>query len=239
MRRLSRARHHSNAGRPVSADGSDRQGLSVSAIGRLFQDLRRCFGLTEQQVAVHIQTSPAVIRALESGAFELLPPWPETCRVVAAYTSLASIDPRPVLQSIGRELALRAARAEAGGKPEQEPEQATFRGRFVTALEGLRLLALRVASAAKEARFGFSGMSRPTALIVAVAAMGLVLTGLVVQSTVLQAAVTSLPSPVVRLVRGAHNYMLIHLSPTRDGLRWIEVEDPRSRRTDKLQPAGS
>jgi hypothetical protein len=29
----------------------------------------------------------------------------------------------------------------------------------------------------------------------------------------------------------------VHLAPVREGLRWIEVEDPRSRRGDKLQTA--
>ena len=33
-------------------------------------------------------------------------------------------------------------------------------------------------------------------------------------------------------------YFQEHFAPVQDGLRWIEVSDPRSRRTDKLQIAG-
>lgn len=204
----------------------------VLAIGRLFQDLRRCLGLSDHQIAMHLQTTPGVIRALELGAFEQLPPWPEICRVVSAYTLLANIDPQPVLQSIGQELATRAA-----VKDEIEPEHSR-QSRFATVLERIKAVAAGAADVGNRARHGASRMSRPTALIVIVA-VGAILTGLVAQTTMLQAAAGALPSPVRRLVKGAHNYMLLHLAPAREGLRWIDVDDPRSRRTDKLQPSKS
>ena len=54
------------------------------------------------------------------------------------------------------------------------------------------------------------------------------------QTSVLEAAVARLPPPMKRLVRGAQNYVIVQLAPVRDGLRWIDVPDPRSRRGDKL-----
>ena len=51
---------------------------------------------------------------------------------------------------------------------------------------------------------------------------------LVTQTSVLEAAVTRLPPPMKRIVRGAQNYVIVQLAPVRDGLRWIDVPDPRS-----------
>jgi hypothetical protein len=60
---------------------------------------------------------------------------------------------------------------------------------------------------------------------------------LVTQTAVLEAAVSNLPPSVARMVRGAQNYVIVQMAPVKDGLRWIDVPDPRSRRGDKLQTA--
>jgi hypothetical protein len=60
---------------------------------------------------------------------------------------------------------------------------------------------------------------------------------LVTQTSVLEAAVSQLPGPMKRFVRGAQNYVIVSLAPVRDGLRWIDVSDPRTRRGDKLRTA--
>jgi hypothetical protein len=60
---------------------------------------------------------------------------------------------------------------------------------------------------------------------------------LLTQSSVLQAAVAQLPPRMARIVRGAQDYVTVQLAPVRDGLRWIDVRDPRSRRSDKLRTA--
>jgi hypothetical protein len=46
-----------------------------------------------------------------------------------------------------------------------------------------------------------------------------------------------LPEPVAKVVRPAANALIVHLAPWRDGMRWIEVGDPRLRKTDKLRQA--
>jgi hypothetical protein len=58
---------------------------------------------------------------------------------------------------------------------------------------------------------------------------------LITQTSVLEAAVSKLPPSVARIVRGAQNYVIVQLAPIRDGLRWIDVPDPRTRRSDKLR----
>jgi hypothetical protein len=55
------------------------------------------------------------------------------------------------------------------------------------------------------------------------------------QTSVLEAAVAKLPPSVARIVRGAQDYVTLQLAPIRDGMRWIDVRDPRSRRSDKLR----
>jgi hypothetical protein len=79
-------------------------------------------------------------------------------------------------------------------------------------------------------RAGRPGMALFT-VTMAVALILLVTT----QTAVLEAAVSQLPPSMKRIVRGAQNYVIVRLAPVRDGLRWIDVADPRTRRSDKLR----
>jgi hypothetical protein len=56
-------------------------------------------------------------------------------------------------------------------------------------------------------------------------------------SSMLQTAVVKLAPPAAGAMRYAYEFVLVQMAPQRDGLRWIEVADPRSRRGDKLQIA--
>lgn len=53
-------------------------------------------------------------------------------------------------------------------------------------------------------------------------------------SNTLQAAVSSLPRPVAGVFRSVEDYVLRSMATEKNGLVWIEVSDPRSRKTDKL-----
>jgi hypothetical protein len=57
------------------------------------------------------------------------------------------------------------------------------------------------------------------------------------QSSTVMAAVTALPEPLAKLVRPVADYLVVRLAPRRDGLRWVEVGDPRARKADKLRQA--
>lgn len=50
-------------------------------------------------------------------------------------------------------------------------------------------------------------------------------------------ATSRLPDPLAAKLRSVHDYLLVMIAPERKGLRWIEVSDPRIRRTDKLHNA--
>jgi hypothetical protein len=56
-------------------------------------------------------------------------------------------------------------------------------------------------------------------------------------TSMLQAAVVTLAPPLAGVVRHVHEFIVVQMAPEREGLRWIEVADPRSRRGDKLQIA--
>lgn len=55
------------------------------------------------------------------------------------------------------------------------------------------------------------------------------------QTAVVAAAVASLPAPAERAVRSLTDYFAVTFAPLRQGHRWIDVADPRSRRGDKLR----
>lgn len=69
-------------------------------VAELFRDLRAASGLSEADLAAQLATRLEVVRALEQGALYALPPWPETCRVVATYGTLLNLDVRPLLRRI-------------------------------------------------------------------------------------------------------------------------------------------
>ncbi len=42
--------------------------------------------------------------------------------------------------------------------------------------------------------------------------------------------------PFRSVVAAAHDVLAVNFAPRREGLRWIEVSDPRTRRGDRLSP---
>ncbi len=183
-------------------------------VGRFFLDLRRAFRASPAQIAGRLATRVDIIAALESGDVRALPPWPETCRIVRGYAALAKLDPRPALHSLEMLLQEQVHAPAPSPRPRREPV-------FAAAAEGLRTL---WESRVGQAALVLFAVTVPVALVV-----------LMTQTSVLEAAVAKLPPPVARFMRGAQNYVIVQFAPVRDGLRWINVPDPRTRRSDKLR----
>ena len=189
-------------------------------VGSFFLDLRHAFRASQAQIADRLATRIDIIAALESGQVRALPPWPETCRIVRSYTHMAGLDPRPALTSI--EILLQTA---------PEPSRPRPGGRHVLSAvgHGIRHGIRHGIGEVWDGRIGQTtrvlfAVTVPVALIV-----------LLTQTAVLEAAVAKLPPSVARIVRGAQNYVIVQFAPVRDGLRWIDVPDPRTRRSDKLR----
>jgi hypothetical protein len=59
----------------------------------------------------------------------------------------------------------------------------------------------------------------------------------VLPSTTQEASRTGGSGAISRLFGSLQDYLLTRNAPVRNGFRWIEVEDPRSRKGDKLRSA--
>lgn len=218
-------------------------------IGALFRDLRRVLKIPLPELARRVGTRIEVIEALEAGQLSKLPEWNETARVVIALTGLAGIDPRPVLAIMRNEMwkqspdgaasdgPSRLGRAMAGLKrtAASAKHTAAMAGKF----SGLGSKAAAMVPAAVKGQLGGLSLSRQSTLTkVAVAVPLLILGSLIVGPGFVRASVASVPGAVSSLARSIEDYVLWVRAPEREGLRWIEVEDPRSRKSDKLPSSG-
>ena len=203
-------------------------------VARFFQDLRAAFRMSQAQAAERLSTRNDIISALEAGDVSGLPPWPECCRIVRTYTGLVGLDPRPILHSLETLLAIAARKPKPAPKRsfvprlglQKKPRQATPNRATGNPTLPAVSASLGWLLHGREARAGrvLFAMAVPVGLLV-----------LLTQTSVLEAAVAQLPPSVARIVRGAQDYVTVQLAPVRDGLRWIDVRDPRSRRSDKLR----
>ena len=211
---------------PVQAPSAALQAGGAAAFALLFRDLRRALGLSLPAAAARVGTRVDVISALESGDVRRLPPWSETVRIVSRYTGLAGVDPRPVLELIERELA-ECNRASAA--VEDAPT-------------GLSGLGARLGELCGRARSWLEGGGAKLPVgwqrLSTIGVLSAVLVVLFAQASSLQASLATLQPPIMGLMRSAQDYLLARVAPERDGLRWIEVHDPRQRRGDRLTASG-
>ena len=192
-------------------------------IARFFVDLRRVLRLSPHQVSAHLLTRTETIEALESGLVEYLPPWPDTARIVMAYAAMAGIDGRPVLAAITGQIQIAAAMASEPASP----------GRLLpprTHSNQLRRAGIVIANSAK--RLPQQVRERPERAFYAVSLpLGLLL--LALNSSVL----SHVAGPAISLTHKVSQVFHVYFAPVRDGHRWIEVDEPKSRRGDKLRTA--
>lgn len=236
----------SAAGRPplAAAPGPALPGGSPRAarapanpeVGRFFVELRWALGLPTRQLAQRLATSESVIKALEAGRIADLPAWPETVRIVSDYATLAHIDARPALHVIagalaaGRQTPPRPGATGSGRAAAEQPSALGPQRLHHRLRAGIgRLVPAR--TAAVDA--GAMRRRPPLKTLLAVAAPA-ALWLFATESGALYRGLASLPPSAQRLVRPVQDYLLVALAPVREGHRWIEVDDPRSRRSAKL-----
>ncbi len=200
-------------------------------VAHFFRDLRTAFQMTPAEAAQRLSTRIDIIAALETGDVSGLPPWPECCRIVRTYTGPVGLDPRPILHSLETLLAIEARTP----KPEPKRTLVPRLGRQGKPRQTVKTARSPILEAFW-ANLGWLLQGREGRALFAIAIpVGLLV--LLTQTSVLEAAVAQLPPSMARIVRGAQNYVTVQLAPVRDGLRWIDVRDPRSRRADKLRTA--
>lgn len=208
------------------------QAMAVhSQIALFFRNLRTFLGITQQQAAAQLMTHVQVIDALENADVRYLPDWPETARVVMAYAAWARIDGRPILGALAalqngsvprRPSPVRNAAAYA----HMQHSVVRLRQAGVVLVEGAKRLPQEAMNQARErpART-FYAVSLPMCLVL-----------LMLNTSVLQGALGMIGGPAAKFASSLRETLAVEFSPVREGLRWIEVADPRSRRADKLSP---
>jgi hypothetical protein len=197
-------------------------------IARFFMDLRRALRLTLPQAAYYLKVPTSVVEALETGQVEYLPPWPQTVQIVMGYTSMAGVDGRPVVNAVGNLLVmLQQAAAEEPEAQQPGNNSAQPAGHFLRAgsaiASGARRLPMDAMHQIRE---------RPQRALYALSLPLFVL--LFFHASIFQVVA----QPFSMAVDHVSVYFQEHFAPVKDGLRWIDVNDPRSRRTDKLRIAG-
>ena len=238
----------------------------------LLGGIRQAMGVTQAAMAARLATTPAIVADLESGAFDVLPAWPETRRIVDMWVAGAGLDPRPALASLGLAMEPRNALAAlpvtsprgnrvppgstrqpvhhpsfgggSGGPDRASEHEGSSRSRPLgAALGAMQRVFSRLSTKNRpplpqsrsliKLSVGLppSRAGRWAALVVVIA----VLATTAAQTKVFAAAFSRLPAPAERAVRSISDFFAVRFAPVREGHRWIEVDDPRSRRGDKLR----
>ena len=197
-------------------------------LGQIFLNMRLTMKVSRETIARRLATSTSIIESFETGAVGALPHWKETNRIVLAYCQIVRIDPDPILWHIRAQLQALASQVKSGrtatpaefttGRPSAR-SQAGSRSERTEA---------RTPRRRRRARALFA-LSAPLAL-----AAALVYLAQAAPQPVYH-AISLLPDSIERAVRSGLDYLVQLSAPRREGLRWIEVSDPRVRKADKLQ----
>lgn len=204
----------SDGGGNPAAHGRDPQ------IGHIFRNMRTATRLTRDAIARRLATTPATIEDLEMGAVSALPHWRETVRIVRGYCELLRLDPEPLLWRIQQ--LLRTA-----GSSDDPPVRPPGPRPSPPALRKERLRASAPPRTGPIAR-----------RLLVLGALPVVVAALVYWASVTPApfyrAISLLPSSLAGPARAGLDRFVLYSAPRRNGLRWIDVGDPRLRKVDKL-----
>jgi DNA-binding XRE family transcriptional regulator len=203
-------------GVPSGAPGRDAQ------IGQIFRNMRATLQASRETLARRLATTPGVIEDLENGSVASLPHWRETVRIVRSYCELLRLNPDPLLWRIDQLLRSGAGAPgaeEALARPASPPP-----------------LALRKPpSRERVPRERSAGVGRllllatPPVVVAAAASLAILVPGPIYRTIPL------LPPSVAEPARAGLDLFVLYSAPRRDGLRWIDVGDPKLRKGDKLR----
>ena len=189
-------------------------------IAHFFRNMRTATRLSREAIARRLATTPATIEDLELGAVASLPHWPETVRIVRGYCELLRLDPEPLLWRIQQ--LLRAGDEPPPSRPVGPPPPALRRERPRP-------------PAPRRSRGGAArGIRKLMILSLPPVVVGGLLYGASVAPAPFYHALSLLPAPLANPARAGLDTVVLYSAPRRDGLRWIDVGDPRLRKVDKL-----
>ena len=215
-------------------------------IGYEFSRMRADLRLTVTALARRIGTDVSTINNFEAGAINALPAWQETVRIVDGYAMMLGIDPSRILSRI-----LIHQPIESSGTNHRHPvgslplllTQASSEQTVPVPDGSNRRRSSRDAadqagreSVVNDTRLRRRRRSRRLAAI-AVPFVLVGVLGLWVQSSprTVYALAAAMPSPMRTSLTAGADYLILQTAPSRDGLKWIDVGDPRARKADKLR----
>lgn len=199
-------------------------------LGKIFRNMRLSLKASREAIARRLTTSTATLDNFEAGAITALPHGKETARIVRAYCELLRLDPEPILWRIRTELQAAAASRTVSHQPPPPPYLAE---------QGVPRPHPAAAPAHPEKPTQRRRRRRGRALFAVSAPIVLAATVVyLVQLAPKPAyrAVALLPGSIGVPARAGLDYLVMLTAPRRDGLNWVEVDDPRTRKADRLQP---
>jgi transcriptional regulator with XRE-family HTH domain len=195
-------------------------------IGHIFRNMRAAMRLPREAIARRLATTPGTIEDLENGAVASLPHWRETVRIVRSYCEILRLDPEPLLWRIHTQLqATNAQQADPSTRSNETrpgPPPALLRKDEPKARPSGERRGRR------RARTMFA-VSAP--LVLAAAAFYFAQAA----PAPIYRTIAMLPGPLASGARSVMDGILLFSAPRREGLRWIDVGDPKLRKVDKLQ----
>jgi hypothetical protein len=224
-----RVRKGSAEGDHARYDGRASSRLGISAIGEpaagrdeqlggIFRNMRFSLRLSREGMARRLGINPSIVDTFEAGVVTALPHWNETVRIVGGYCELCRVDPEPILWRISSQLQAAASHVRAATMPSPAAAPARTRRSERTGRPGRRRQRART----------FFALTMPIALLA-----GAIYVAQTLPSEVYR-GIRQLPEPLATAARAGFDYLILMTAPRREGLRWLETGDPRSRKTDKL-----
>jgi hypothetical protein len=214
-------------------------------LGFLLRDMRLALPMTPGELALRVGSSAEIITTLEQGRLRALQSWEETQRVVCGLCALHHVDPRPILNRIIEQ----TSPTSVGAPPARSPgalHRSGGRNSDETAPNATpRTRPARTTEAPKPAKkprkpWRAPSLTRgPGRVLMAVAGPMVVIAAAAwvvqAQPRALRTTIEALPHSIAHPMLSGLDAMAARLSRRQDGLRWIEVADPASRKADKLQ----
>jgi hypothetical protein len=196
-------------------------------LGQTFRDMRLRMKVSRETIARRLATNTATIDNFEAGAVSVLPHGKETDRIVRGYCELLRVDPEPILWRIRGHMRAIASQPKSAVLPRAATQTAAARStpRSRPADKSERA---KARSPRRRLRTLFA-LSAPVALVAAMVYLAHAAPKPVYR------AIALLPDPASTTMRAGLDYLVLITAPRREGLRWIEVGDPRLRKADKLQ----
>lgn len=217
-------------GQPVQGHGTGaRASARDDQLGLIFRNMRVSLKVTRDGLARRLATSPQTIDDFETGSIAAFPHIKETSRIVRGYCELVRLDPAPILWRIESHLRALAHPPVHTGRPRVNGAlPAILTGPPRTQVRAEPPRAERKPVRRRRAR-RFLVFSAPIAV-----AAGLIYALQSAPAPIYRAA-TMLPAPVDGMARAGLDYLALLTAAERDGLRWIDISDPQSRKVDKLK----